>query len=832
MATASLPRDTASYSRPIAGPAGDKVPAPRLAGAWATLVYAVGTLLLAFPALAGRFLVNANSDQYIAGYALREFGAQSLRAGHGFPMWNPYLFGGMPFVASMNGDIFYPTFLLRMMLPTDTAMTWGFIVHVFLAGCFMYLFLRRALGLGFFGALIGGLAYMMGGNVAGLVSPGHDGKLFVATLLPLVLFFLHRGVRNGRRWAWGALALALILAVLSPHPQLLQYLLLTAGAYALFLAYTPSEDGTVLPRRIAIQRLALAAGAVVVGLLGGAIQFWPLVEYTPWSPRAGGKGWDHAVSYSMPPEEVINTYLPQFSGILDHYTGRNVVHFHSEYIGAAVLVLAGLAFGAAKPYRRMVWFWTGTLVVATLWALGGFTPFYHIVYALVPGTKFFRAPSTMLYVVSFCTAVLAGIGVERVLTGGVRGRYLVAWLVGAAFIAVLASAGALTSLAGIFALPQRAELVDTNAPDLMWGAWRSLLAVAAVAGVLLALGRRKLQPRVAAWALVALVALDLWSVERHYWRFSPRAAQLYASDPVIEYLKRIPEPGRVLPLAAQSLTGQGRDPYLGRGDGRATGFMVHGIRSVVGYHGNEFGRYDLLTGWDSPDYPSRMLNPNLWRLLNVRYLYTNAPLPAGQGMRLVAGPARNVSGETTYLYTAPSDNPAAWVASIAVKAPDESVLPTLLDPRFDVRRAALFDTGAAVPAQPVPPTLPAPSDVGVRATRWAPGRISLMLDRPAPRNAALVVSENYYPGWQATVDGRPVPVGRADYVLIGVGLPTGARSVELSFSSVRYEQGKAVTLGALALAILVLVGGLLAARREAREAIAAGQTARAVASKQ
>jgi hypothetical protein len=110
MATASRPRSTASRSRPTAGPVAGNLPAPRLAGAWATLVYAVATVLLAYPALAGRFLVNANSDQYIAGYALREFAAQSLRTGHGFPMWNPYLFGGMPFVASMNGDIFYATF--------------------------------------------------------------------------------------------------------------------------------------------------------------------------------------------------------------------------------------------------------------------------------------------------------------------------------------------------------------------------------------------------------------------------------------------------------------------------------------------------------------------------------------------------------------------------------------------------------------------------------------------------------------------------------------------------------------------------------------------------
>src|SRR6185503_12698573 len=100
---------------------------------WAALVYAVGTLSLAYPALAGLFLVNAHSDQYIAGYAFREFAASTLKATGHFPLWNPYPFCWMPYVAAMHGDIFYPTFLLRMIMATDPAMTWGFIIHVFLA---------------------------------------------------------------------------------------------------------------------------------------------------------------------------------------------------------------------------------------------------------------------------------------------------------------------------------------------------------------------------------------------------------------------------------------------------------------------------------------------------------------------------------------------------------------------------------------------------------------------------------------------------------------------------------------------------------------------------
>src|SRR6202165_3881843 len=127
---------------------------PRFAFGWASLVYALCTLALAYPALAGKFLVNPSSDQYIAGYAFREFAASTLKATGHFPLWNPYLFGGMPYVAAMHGDIFYPTFLLRMVLPTDVAMTWGFIVHIFLSGLFTFGFLR-AIGYSFYGALIG-----------------------------------------------------------------------------------------------------------------------------------------------------------------------------------------------------------------------------------------------------------------------------------------------------------------------------------------------------------------------------------------------------------------------------------------------------------------------------------------------------------------------------------------------------------------------------------------------------------------------------------------------------------------------------------------------------
>ena len=198
----------------------DTAAEPKHPALLATLAFAVCTLLLAWPALGGGFLVNPHSDQFVGGWPVRDFAGQALKAGQGIPQWNPYLFGGLPYIAAMHGDIFYPTALLRLLLPTDIGLTWGFVIHIFLAGCFTYGFLR-AWGLRFYPSLIGGIAYMMSGNLAGLVSPGHDGKLFVSALMPLTLWFLVRGIRDGRRWAWGGIAIAVGLAVLSPHPQLL-----------------------------------------------------------------------------------------------------------------------------------------------------------------------------------------------------------------------------------------------------------------------------------------------------------------------------------------------------------------------------------------------------------------------------------------------------------------------------------------------------------------------------------------------------------------------------------------------------------------------------------
>ena len=786
---------------------------PAKASLCALAVYAVAACLLGYPVFHGGFLVSAHSDQYLGGYAVREFGTAAIRGGH-LPLWNPYLFGGMPFIGAFDGDIFYPpTLLLRLAMRTDLAVTWAFIIHLILAGWFTYAWLRAS-GLDWSAAGIGGLAYELGGPVASYVSPGHDGKLYVSALLPLALCLVLRGIRDGQRWCWPALALTTGCAALAPHPQIFEYLLLTLGAYAVFVAAGPSSpDGIAarLDRRIAIRRLGGALVAVALGLVMSAVQFLPVAEYVAWSPRgshATGAGtYAYATQFSMPFEDLPNVYLPQFSGMLEHYWGGLGSHWFSEYLGASVLMLAGAALVAAPAERRRgVRFWGAAALVGIIWSLGRHTPLYHLVYALVPGTPYFRVPAAAFVVVGLAVAVLAAEGVACVMRRDVRVRYVLVWVAGAAVLAVPPVIHAVTQVvARIFGAQWSPGAADANAAAAAAGALRCLIVVVLTAAVIGIRRDDKISTRVAGLALALVVAVDLWSVERVYWQFAPPAAQTFARDAAIDTLRAQPEPVRVLawPLGHSRVRA---DPEIA-GDG----LMIHRIRQVLGYHGNEIKRYDDLS-WTT-DGSQPLLTPYFWRLLNVGFLLTDTARAPVEGATRIVGPVADAAGDSLYLYRLTGDHPAAWLTAAARSLPDTFAWLRITHRDVDLDRLALLEPAAhAVAPDPIGPV---PLD-RVSAERYEPGSLRFRLASPAPQGTTLVVSENFFPGWHATADGASVPVWRADYALIGVPLPAGTTTVALRFSSAVVTIGLIVSVVSAAAAIAWLAWALRSAPRSAR----------------
>jgi hypothetical protein len=207
-----------------------------------------------------------------------------------------------------------------------------------------------------------------------------------------------------------------------------------------------------------------------------------------------------------------------------------------------------------------------------------------------------------------------------------------------------------------------------------------------------------------------------------------------------------------------------------------------------------------------------------WRHENVQYLYTNADTAQikqifSTPIAKLVGPVQDAGGNAVYLYKLPGENPLAWLAPVFVKAPEDQIFAAVLNPQFDATRVAVLDINSRIQAQQItapPPPLPTP----VRTTSYAPGVIELQIDSSPPAGSALVVSENYFSGWTATVDGRPAPTDRVDYNLIGVQLPANANRVELRFNDPAYQRGKVVTLLAIAVSLALLIFGVVAERRK------------------
>lgn len=756
----------------------------------AALVFVLAALTLCWPMLGGRFVVSPQSDQYVAGYAFRFFGAEFFRAHHRIPEWNPYLFGGLPFIAAQHGDVFYPTAWLRWVLPVDTAMNLAFAGHLVLAGCTMYALLR-ALRTGWGGALVGGLAYELTGIVASLVKPGHDGKLFVSALAPLALLATLRAVHDRRLAGYGLLALTVGLCMLSPHYQMTYYLLVACGIWTLWLALLdPGRPEALRRPAVAWGAIAGSLGAVLLGLAIAAVQIVPFLAYLPYSPRAEGTGsstgWEYAIGFSMPPEEIVTTILPQFNGVLDAYWGRNFFKLHTEFLGGVTVLLAAVGWGDRRR-RPFLWVTGAIALLFLLIAFGGHTPFYRLWYEVMPMMKKVRAPGMAFFLVALPVALWAGWGADRLLRGEVSRGALLTGLGILGGIALLGAVGVLQAVATLLAQPEQAERVLANAGALQAGSLRLLLFVLLAAGVTLGIAAGRLRGAAAAAALAAVTVADLWSIDRLFFQYSPPAAELFQDDGIVSRLKQEKPPFRVLDVGV----------YPG------SQLMAHDIEQVLGYHGNEIRFYDELLGgknvWKSVG------NPAVLDLVAAEFVI----LPAEQelpGYHKIAGPVPTAPGGPGVLYQRDSTVPYARVLPAAIKVADPQIIPALLDPRFPVDRVLVYPDTASVTVEAIRAgQAPAPAGITAQVAEWEPGRMRITLTGSEARPSYLLVSENWYPDWRATVDGAAVPVRRGDYAFLSVPLPPGAREVRLDFASPRYVQGKRVSWAAL-----LVTAGLLA----------------------
>jgi hypothetical protein len=739
---------------------------------------------------------------YLAGsYPFFEFMAERFRS-LSLPMWVPHVYGGVPLFAS-PGSGFYPIWLLlAMVLPLSAVLPMLFAVQLGLAGIGMYLLVRELDGRPWV-AFLCGLAYQFTGIIASTVYGGHDGRAIVATLAPLFLFFLHRTVRTGRLAPAVGAATTLAFCLLSFQIQSSYYLLLAGLAWGIFCLVAFRVRGRDL-----IGRLALSFGAVLVAFALGSVNFLPFLDYVEASPRGGeeGRGYEYAVSWSMPPSELSALAVPEWEGAsvrdpntgeaqFPDYRGENPFKLHTEYVGAFVLLL--LALGVWYGRRdRYWWFFLALAVFALTISFGGHTPIYRLYFELLPGTKRFRAPSISFYLAALSLVVMAGLTLERLAglhdtAGRTRGGGRARPPSGAAGTDSLDAARWVALGAVALAILFLVAGAAGGDPGRGAGFARFGVFLAFSAGAIWVWLSGRVSTQVAVAALALITVADLWIIGRRFFHTVPPPQVWFQADDVVHALSTAPASGRVwvLPVGQQY---RGTGNYL----------MSHGIVQAGGEHPNPLQRWYEFVGEGEGHYVDwhNFLGqtPAFRHASNIRWIVSMVQLegaPQFAGVRLVH------RGPSALIYEDPGALPRAYLVGSATVMDDaRETLAAMADPAFDPRVEAILHS-------PAPLELGGGQVVGdARIVDWSPDviRLTVNTDRPA----LLVLAENYYPGWRAELNGGATPVIRANHTLRAVAVPAGDHEVVLRFRPTRFLIG--FWIYAIGLLLLTGYGALLA----------------------
>lgn len=746
---------------------------------------ALWSLALGFywrPLLAGDVWIPADGGDLVSFlYPLYRFVAEELRAGR-VPLWNPYLYGGAPFIGEVQAGIFYPlNALLAFLFPPEfpyERMEWLSAFHIFLAGLNMYVFLRWLPGTPAPGeegaqvpspvrrlpALAGAVAFMFSDLF--LTHFGNLNLIAVFSWLPLAFGLLVRGMERGR-WTWAfAAGLVVGVAALAGHLQMTIFTGLALAFLALWefgVGWWGRGVGDLETWR-PLGRLALC-GMVAAGL--SALALLPAVEFAQHSVRAAW-GYSQTVEYSLSPPQLIGLLIPQFFGRGPALHWGVWPRVEAGYVGLLPLVLVAAAWLLRR--ERLTGMFTGLSLLALLLALGIYAILHGWLTALVPGLSQLRASARFVGLMDFGLAALAALGLDAILAippweqpmplvrlqDGVRKATLGTWLVPVplAYLALLLSQDRDPQIVVRLSVTLIGVTLFALWLTASW-AWLSALRArwvgAAGAGVL----------------AVALIFLDLAS-NGAYMDLGTEdpSARFHAHPAVVAFLK---EDADLFRIDTRTDLERWWQPNAA---------LVHRLQDVGGVANpltlEAYQRY-----WEELGGRST----RLYDLLNVKYVVAPRGAPMDMDKFRVAfdgDPDLVVYRNTGFL-------PRAFLVNRAIPVRGEEAWGLIHEPGFEPTRQIVVEGGPALEGTA--------AEAGrAQVVAYLPDRIEVQVDAAEP--AYLFLSEVFYPGWQAAVDGQPAPIYRADGLFRSVPVPAGEHRVVLTFSPRSWRAGLGLSLAA------------------------------------
>ena len=752
------------------------------------LGYAALVLLFFAPHLLGLASFSANDfTQLFLPFSMFQLDALlELR----LPVWDPHTNSGHPYLADPQAAVFYPVSNALLLLTGFVRGAAGRLyllhveaaLHVFLACCFTYAFVRRLTGQRL-AAFAAGLIFGFSGYLTGY-PPLQLSILRTAVWLPLILLLLLPKESRAPDWkSWLAAAAVHAIAFYAGHPQTFLFMTYTVGGWILMLGFAEWAHAGIRRRRlrpgtlgpiIALTSLARFTGRSLlygVSLIAlSLMQLWPTWEFTKHSVRSfvpsdyltGGFEWEDSWQFLFP--GVLTEFSPQYIGII----GLGLAL-------AAVIALFSPALYIALDRnlgRAPVIFFVICGVAAILLSYGSKGPLYALFFRFAPGGDLFRGQERAIYVAVFSLSVLAGYGLAVLPSLADRLRRLLGW---GLFGAVLAGAAVFLVF---WLLPHRADIAVSK--FFLIGA----LALLFAAAFALLCGTKRVT------RTVLLLFLPLLFSDLLLANFSTNLSD----GPGVRASLDRREATAALDAAfelAQDGSGPRPRVYNEFRLPDSSGLFV-GWEDVWGSSPMRLFYYDSLFH----DFPLH----RLWELTGVGTVLTwREELPVASRL-LEEFPGE---GETDRIHALEVVSPRWWWAQKARRNVADRDAPGLLaDPNFDPKSDILVAESDA--------DLLGNSWNGDRLSFGSGGSASLRAEQIGPahmrfevesdQKGLLFVSENWLPGWQAlwTDDGGPVSseeltVVRAQQAFLGIPVPAGKGTLELRYRPDSIRWGLAIS---------------------------------------
>lgn len=648
---------------------------------------------------------------------------------------------------------------------------------------------------------------------------GHNAKIWAVCLIPLILAGIHLAFEKKRIFGAALLALGLLLQLKFNHLQITYYTLIISVIYVLVrLIFDWKKDGAL--------EIGKSLGFLIIGALlavGGNLgRLATALEYSPYSTRgnatleteSSGLDREYAFSWSNGKLETLTLLIPDFYGggsqtplpensasekalrangidagqingfvkAAPTYWGDQAFTGGPIYGGIILVFLAVLGIWAAP--KEVLYAFGGMILFSILLSWGkNLAWFNYLLFDILPGYNKFRAVSMALGITLFAIPVLGMISLEKLVQKkDLKPLYLAGGIVGGLVLILAIASGAFFR----FEAP-----VDSNLPEwlanalqtdrksmLSTSAWKSFGFIA-VAVVLVFLSvKEKISDWVLGLALIALISLDLVTINRRYlnnesFQGNP-SRQFFAESSAEKEIAKDSGYFRVLNLT-EGLTQGARTSYR--------------FASLGGYHGAKLRRYQDLIDYqlqgEIQDFISKAQEGDFdWEGIGVINMLNTKYLIAGQ--------------EAGAVFENPEANGPAWVPSeiIPVSSNEE-----------EIKLVGEIDTKAQATV----------NNEEFGAVSAGAGRVSLVEHNPnslqyqaqMDQEGLVVFSEIHYPkGWIAKVDGNEVPILRTNYLLRGIEIPAGTHEVEFSFEPSSYYATKTPMVIFQYLIVIALLGGI------------------------